>query len=116
MVDRITSQRPGSNGLVPRAEPTPLKALVIEDLEGVLPPSLAIQKKLGVVVRKKAGQLDADIALKLRVANGTHTAITHVMALRGLLMTDALSSLDGEGSVCDCNNVNDENGDKISAK
>jgi hypothetical protein len=30
MVDRITSQREGSHGMVPRAEPVPLKALVIE--------------------------------------------------------------------------------------
>ena len=37
MVDRITSERKGSNGLVPRAEPTPLKALVIEDLDQDLP-------------------------------------------------------------------------------
>ena len=35
MVDRITSQRAGSNGDVPRAEPLPKKALVIEDLAGV---------------------------------------------------------------------------------
>jgi len=107
MVDRITSQRPGSNGLVPRAEPTPLKALVIEDLEGDLPRGLIDdidihihssssntsknKTKTGVVVRRKAGQLDADIALKLRVANGTHTGIAHVMALCGLLMTDALN-------------------------
>ena len=35
MVDRITSQRAGSNGDVPRAEPLPAKALVIEDLTGV---------------------------------------------------------------------------------
>jgi ABC-type glycerol-3-phosphate transport system permease component len=35
MVDRITAQRPGSDGDVPRAEPLPAKALVIEDLKGV---------------------------------------------------------------------------------
>jgi hypothetical protein len=45
----------------------------------------------GVIVRMKQGQLDADIALKLRIANGTHTAVAHVMALCGLLMTDILS-------------------------
>mmetsp|Transcript_3410 Transcript_3410/g.5015 ORF Transcript_3410/g.5015 Transcript_3410/m.5015 type:complete len:628 (-) Transcript_3410:58-1941(-) len=128
MVDRITSQRPGSNGLVPRAEPTPLKALVIEDLEGDLPRGLIDdidihihssssntsknKTKTGVVVRRKAGQLDADIALKLRVANGTHTGIAHVMALCGLLMTDALSNPKGEGGDCD----NHDGDDKISAK
>ena len=98
MVDRITSQRPGSNGLVPRAEPTPLKALVIEDLGSTvrLAPSLRgdkFRKRFGVVIRDSApGQLDADIALKLRVANGTHTAVAHTMALAGLAMTDVLSS------------------------
>jgi len=98
MVDRITSQRPGSNGLVPRAEPTPLKALVIEDLGSTvrLPPSLRgdeLRKRFGVVIRDSVpGQLDADIALKLRVANGTHTAVAHTMALAGFVMTDVLSS------------------------
>lgn len=95
MVDRITSQRPESGGLVPRAEPTPAKALVIEDLESDLPPELLsnkIKDEFGVVVRSKEGQLNADIALKLRVANGTHTAVAHVMALCRLLMTDVLSS------------------------
>lgn len=94
MVDRITSQRPGSDGLVPRAEPTPAKALVIEDLGGDLPLELLkkdIQDTHGVVIRMKQGELDADIALKLRIANGTHTALAHTMALCGLLMTDVLS-------------------------
>ncbi len=36
--------------------------------------------------------MDGDIALKLRVANGTHTAVAHVMALSSLLLTDVLSS------------------------
>ena len=95
MVDRITSHREGSKGLVPRAEPTPTKALVIEDLGRDLPLELLqdnIKEEFGVVVRTKKGQLNADIALKLRVANGTHTAVAHVMALCHLLMTDVLSS------------------------
>jgi len=94
MVDRITSQRPGSRGLVPRAEPTPLKALVIEDLASQLPEAVraeTLRSRFGVVVRSHEGKLDADIALKLRVANGTHTAIAHAMALSGLPMTDVLS-------------------------
>ena len=98
MVDRITSQRTGSAGLVPRAEPTPAKALVIEDLGGDLPSNLLtpkIRNAFGVVVRSKKGQLGADIALKLRVANGTHTAVAHVSALCRLLMTDVLSSPKG---------------------
>ena len=41
MVDRITSERPDSNGMVPRCEPTPDKAIVIEDLNHDLPSSLS---------------------------------------------------------------------------
>jgi len=92
MVDRITSQRPESE-MIPRAEPTPSKALVIEDLESILQPIFGnLRKSHGVVIRSSRGQLDADIALKLRVANGTHTAAAHTMALTGLVMTDVLSS------------------------
>lgn len=94
MVDRITSQREGSMGMIPRAEPIPAKAIVIEDLNESLPIELRgedIGKQYGVVVRTKSGKLDADIALKLRIANGTHTAVAHVMALNSLLLTDELS-------------------------
>ena len=94
MVDRITSQRDGSNGMVPRCEPVPSKALVIEDMDADLPAMFSspeLKSEYGVVVRTKAGQLDGDIALKLRVANGTHTAAAHVMALSSLLMTDVLA-------------------------
>ena len=97
MVDRITSQRDGSGGMVPRCEPVPSKALVIEDLDADLPvvfSSPELKSQYGVVVRTKSGQLDGDIALKLRVANGTHTAVAHVMALSSLLMTDVLSETD----------------------
>ena len=56
-----------------------------------------------VLVRSNQGQLDGDIALKLRVANGTHTAVAHVMALSSLLLTDVLSTDDNkqqsEGSI-----------------
>lgn len=94
MVDRITSQRDGSNGMVPRCEPVPSKALVVQDLDDDLPAlfsSPKLKSNYGVVVRTKAGLLDGDIALKLRVANGTHTAAAHVMALSQLLMTDVLA-------------------------
>ena len=94
MVDRITSQRDGSNGMVPRCEPVPSKAIVVEDLRGDMPATFSspdLKAKYGVVIRTKADQLDGDIALKLRVANGTHTAVAHVMALSSLLMTDVLS-------------------------
>jgi len=94
MVDQITSQRDGSHGMVPRCEPVPSKALVIEDLDADLPAMFSspkLKSKYGVVVRTQSGQLDGDIALKLRVANGTHTAVAHVMALSSLLMTDVLA-------------------------
>jgi hypothetical protein len=93
MVDRITSQREGSNGMVPRCEPVPAKALVILDPNSELPSGFAsLDPKYGVVLRSTPQQLKADIALKLRVANGTHTAIAHTLALLKLLKTDALST------------------------
>jgi mannitol-1-phosphate/altronate dehydrogenase len=88
MVDRITSHRSG-DALVPRCEPQPAKALVIEDLKGVLPTSLALVP--GVLIRPKAGQIEKDHALKLRVANGTHTAAAHLLALSGQSSTTALA-------------------------
>lgn len=92
MVDRITSQRDGSQGMIPRAEPTPFKALVIQDLNQVVPFRDRVKnEQCGLVLRLLEGQLDADIALKLRIANGTHTAIAHVMALNAILSTDELS-------------------------
>jgi mannitol-1-phosphate/altronate dehydrogenase len=100
MVDRITSQRPDSDGMVPRCEPVPAKAIVVEDLEGDLPPNLKtceLKQTFGWVVRSQRGELSCDIALKLQVANGTHTAAAHVMALVGLTMTDALSSKSPSG-------------------
>jgi mannitol-1-phosphate/altronate dehydrogenase len=101
MVDRITSQRPDSDGMVPRCEPVPAKACVVEDLDGDLPPNLTtpeLKQAFGWVVRSQRGELSCDIALKLRVANGTHTAAAHVMALVGLTMTDALSSKSDGGA------------------
>jgi mannitol-1-phosphate/altronate dehydrogenase len=89
MVDRITSHREG-DAMIPKCEPMPVKALVLLDPEENLPPSVAHQP--GVVVRKTPGELQMDIALKLRVANGTHTAIAHLLALLRLPKTDVLSS------------------------
>ncbi len=43
--------------------------------------------------------MTGDIALKLRVANGTHTAAAHVMALSKLLLTDKLSSGSNEATL-----------------
>jgi hypothetical protein len=89
MVDRITSQREGCAGMVPRCEPTPAKALVVCDPDQDLPEGFAEQP--GVVVRHTAQQLRTDIALKLRIANGTHTAIAQILALLKFMQTDVLS-------------------------
>jgi hypothetical protein len=90
MVDRITSQREGSNGMVPRCEPTPMKALVLLDPDNNLPPSLSHQP--GVVVRSTREQLETDMSLKLRISNGTHTAVAHSLALLRNLQTTVLST------------------------
>jgi len=95
MVDRITSSREGTKGMVPRAEPVPAKALVIQDTGHDLPVALTttavLATEYGVVVRSTAAELESDIALKLRVANGTHTAAAHVLSLLKYTMTDTLS-------------------------
>lgn len=85
MVDCITSHRVGQTD-VPRAEQLPAKALVVEDLTGVLPQQFGSVP--GVVVRSTAGQLELDIALKLRIANGIHTSMVYAMALGGIYNTD----------------------------
>jgi len=79
--------------MVPRCEPSPAKALVVLDALNDLPP--ALQGQPGVVVRSTRQQLETDISLKLRVANGTHTAIAHTLALLKHLQTDVLSSPQG---------------------
>ena len=99
MVDRITSERDGSLGCIPRAEPIPRKALVIEDLHGDLPTTLLHVTReqgqpWGLVLRNQVGQLQSDVQLKLRIANATHTAIAHAMALSKLTMTQVLSNQD----------------------
>jgi hypothetical protein len=94
MVDRITSQREGSNGMVPKCEPIPAKALVLLDENGDLARSSQFQKHPGVKIRTTKEQLDTDIALKLRVANGTHTAIAHALALLQNYQTDVLATED----------------------
>ena len=91
MVDRITSQRDGSDGLVPRCEPLPKKSLIILDPEQRLPEAFQSLVDFGVIVRSTAEQLEADIGLKLRVANGTHTALAQCMALMAILSTDVLA-------------------------
>ena len=93
MVDRITSSRPGSDGLIPMCEPLPMKAMVICDPERDLPlwmNDTSVQSRFGVKIRHDPADLEADISLKLRVANATHTAVAHPMALMSLVNTDAL--------------------------
>jgi hypothetical protein len=91
MVDRITSSRPNDPN-VPRAEPLPAKALVILDPDCNLPRAFYDVRLDGVVVRSTRKLLEADLGLKLRVANGTHTAVAHAMALQGMLTTDVLGT------------------------
>ena len=92
MVDRITSQRPNDTQghLIPYAEPQPAKALVLLDSACHLPTALAARP--GVVVRSQPSAMDNDRECKLRIANGTHTAIAHALALSGLTQTTALST------------------------
>eukprot|EP00928_Gymnodinium_smaydae_P038724 TRINITY_DN26643_c0_g4_i1.p1 TRINITY_DN26643_c0_g4~~TRINITY_DN26643_c0_g4_i1.p1 ORF type:complete len:937 (+),score=189.83 TRINITY_DN26643_c0_g4_i1:92-2902(+) len=85
MVDRITSHRKGDTD-VPRAEPLPAKSLVLEDLDGILPQQVGSVP--GVVVRSKKKELELDIALKLRIANGLHTAMVYAMSLGRIYQTD----------------------------
>lgn len=96
MVDRIVTEREGSQGIIPLAEPTPKKALVVLDLNGDLPEWLtspqADNKARGFLVRQSRAQLDADVALKLGIANAVHTAVAHVMALSGLKSTTELAT------------------------
>jgi len=101
MVDRITSHR-ANDPLVPRAEgPVPAKALVVLDPHGDLPAWFTSQQaqqssqNLGLVVRTSKQQLETDICLKLRVANGTHTALAHALAVSGVCNTDQLMANHG---------------------
>ena len=92
MVDRIVSQRDG-NSLIPRCEPIPSKAICIQDESRKLAYLIKdIPTKFGIHGRSSREALQLDISLKLRIANGTHTAIAHALALNSLIMTnDALS-------------------------
>ena len=84
MVDRITGSRE-TDPLVPYTEPLPRKALVIEDLGNVLPGNF--RDADGVVVRSEKSLIEIDHLLKLRIANGTHTAMVYAMALSKLKNT-----------------------------
>ncbi|CAK4905500.1 unnamed protein product [Aphanomyces euteiches] len=86
MVDRITAARLHNN-FVPYAEPLPTKALVIEDLQKVLPAQWVSIP--GVVIRTEPGALDKDHSLKLGIANATHTAMVYCLALSKIANTTA---------------------------
>jgi len=86
MVDRITAHRTDDT-LVPRAEPVPAKPLVVWDPHNDLPDCVS------VLFRKEKDAFDKDIDNKLRVANGTHTALAHVLAMMGVLQTTQLCEL-----------------------
>lgn len=47
---------------------------------------------LQVKIRHDQTELESDIALKLRIANGTHTAVAHALALLSLVNTESLCS------------------------
>jgi hypothetical protein len=68
----------------------PMKALVIEDIAEVLP--LSLESFPGVIIRHDACQMAVDHALKLRIANATHTAAVHAMALSRVTDTQACAS------------------------
>lgn len=89
MVDRVVSQRDG-NAHVPRCEPLPSKALVIEDVKNFLS-HVKWRSSRGVVIRSKEGEIVIDHALKLRVINAIHTALVYTMALSKIKDTRAAS-------------------------
>jgi len=118
MVDRIVSHRSGDDKNVPRCEPFPSKSLVVLDEATTTTTTttkdpnyrLLLQpKEMGasdrdgdtstttstgsLIVRTSRKQLDTDLALKLRVCNGTHTAIAHVLALLGVPETTFLGKI-----------------------
>jgi len=86
MVDRITSYRQGDES-VPRAEPLPYKALVIEDINDRLNPVLKTLKHLGVHICSETSEIIDCINFKLMIANATHTCMVYSMAMSGLCGT-----------------------------
>ena len=53
------------------------------------------QQASGCAVRRKAGELAVDFALKIRIMNGTHTAMVYAMALSGYHVTSQLRHMQG---------------------
>eukprot|EP00980_Cylindrotheca_fusiformis_P018318 scaffold5975_cov99-Cylindrotheca_fusiformis.AAC.3 len=91
MLDRITSHR-DNDPMVPSCEPAPEKALVILDPSNRFPPQIGQQK--GVIVRTSKSEFDLDVALKLQLCNGTHTALAHLLALTKTVNTAMLQTAD----------------------
>ena len=85
MVDRITSHRIDDE-LVPRAEPLPAKALVIEDLNNRLPAKI---RTYGVLITSEPNELEKLISLKLLISNATHSCMVYSMALCGFSGTSS---------------------------
>ena len=79
MVDCIVSQR-DTNSHIPRCEPLPTKAFVIEDLKHQLT-HVKWNSNRGLHIRYVEGEIAIDHALKLRICNGVHTSVVYVMAL-----------------------------------
>ena len=69
-----------AKGNHPRAR-IPPQALVIEDAGGMLPATLGAVA--GVVLRNSRAEFALDLELKLRIANGLHSAMAYPMALAG---------------------------------
>lgn len=80
IVDRITSHRAGDE-FVPRTEPLPSKALIIEDLNHRLPEIFQTLTNFGVRICFNEEDLPNYTQLKLLIANATHTCATYSMAL-----------------------------------
>ncbi|CAH0482804.1 unnamed protein product [Peronospora belbahrii] len=79
MVDRITNHRIGDS-LVPLTEPMPAKAIVIEDLKGVLDAD-TFQKVPGVHLRTAESEIAKDYLLKFSLGNAVNSAMVYLLAL-----------------------------------
>lgn len=92
IVDRITSTRQDSHGMVPRCEPMPKKALILLDAHCDLTPKF--KNIPGVIVRTTSDELETDKALKLRISYGALTAVAHGLALQQYLQTTIVATDD----------------------
>ncbi|CAI5708989.1 unnamed protein product [Peronospora destructor] len=79
MVDRITNHRAGDS-LVPLTELLPAKAIVIEDLKGVLDAD-TLRKVPGVHLRTEKSEIAKDYLLKFSLGNAVNSAMVYLLAL-----------------------------------